>query len=170
MPTTLIPERIDHRKLASQAGLLEGTLPLGLFQRFAEMVSDRKGEVHLMLAFSKRDSGTTKVDGSALSTVEMVCQNCMEPFQLEVSCDISTKVLTDESEMQKLEEMEDAIVEEGRIISVADLVEDHLILALPMIPRHEVGKCLGSEYGLQKETSPKEKLEREAKKYVSTFC
>ena len=134
------------------------------------MVLDRKGKVHLELAFSKGDSGGTKVDGSALSKVELECQNCMEPFQIEVKCEISVEVVTDESKLQKLDQIEDAIVEPGKLISVADLVEDHLILALPMIPRHEIGKCLGTAYKQQKGTFLEDRGKEEEKNTYRPFA
>ncbi len=75
MSTGPIPERVDHRKLANQAGLIEGTLPIQCFHRLGEMLVVSEGDVYLRLEFSKGDFGSTRVDGSAATEV---CTNMPE--------------------------------------------------------------------------------------------
>ena len=149
MSTGPIPERVDHRKLANQAGLIEGTLPIQCFHRFGEMLVVSEGDVYLRLEFSKGDFGSTRVNGSAATEVCLICQNCMQQFRRQVSCDVALQVVSDESKLERLSEADDAIVEPGKVISVAELVEDELILAMPMIPRHEEGECLETDYEQQ---------------------
>jgi uncharacterized protein len=73
----------------------------------------------------------------------------MQHFRRQVSCDVSLQVVSDESKLGRLPEGEDAIVAPDKIISIAELVEDELILAMPMIPRHEEGRCLETDYQQQ---------------------
>ncbi len=40
----------------------------------------------------------------------------------------------------------DGIVTPDKVMAVADLIEDELILTMPMIPRHEEGECPKTEY------------------------
>ena len=149
MSTGPIPERVDHRKLANQAGLIEGTLPIQCFHRFGEMLVVREGDVYLRLEFSGGDFGSTRVNGSAATEVCLVCQNCMKQFRRQVSCDIALQVVSDESKLERLSEGDDAVVAPDKIISIAELVEDELILAMPMISRHEEGQCLETDYEQQ---------------------
>ena len=149
MSTGPIPERVDHRKLANQAGLIEGTLPIQCFHRFGEMLVVSEGDVNLRLEFSQGDFGSTSVNGSAATEVSLICQNCMQQFRRKVSCDVALQVVTDESKLEHLPELDDAIVAPDKVISVVDLVEDELILAMPMISRHEEGQCLETDYEQQ---------------------
>jgi uncharacterized protein len=73
----------------------------------------------------------------------------MQQFRRQVSCDVALQVVSDESKLERLSEADDAIVEPDKVISVAELVEDELILAMPMIPRHEEGQCLETDYERQ---------------------
>jgi uncharacterized protein len=73
----------------------------------------------------------------------------MQQFRRQVSCDVALQVVSDESKLEGLSEVDDAIVEPDKVISVAELVEDELILAMPMIPRHEEGQCLETDYEQQ---------------------
>ena len=146
MSTGPIPERVDHRKLANQAGLIEGTLPIQCFHRLGGMLVVREGDVYLRLEFSKGDFGSTRVDGTVSTEVCTICQNCMQQFWRKISCDVALQVVSDESKLERLTEDEDAIVAPEKVISVAELIEDELILAMPMIPRHEEGECSETDY------------------------
>jgi uncharacterized protein len=146
MLTGPIPERVDHRKLANQAGLIEGSLPLQRFHRLGEMLVVREGEVYVRLEFSKGDFGSTRVNGSAATEVCLICQNCMQQFRRQVTCELALRVVSDESKLEHLPELDDAIVAPDKVISLAELVEDELILAMPMISRHEEGQCPDTGY------------------------
>jgi uncharacterized protein len=70
----------------------------------------------------------------------------MHPFWRKISCNIDLHVVSDETKLDSLTENEDAIVAADNVISVADLIEDEMILAMPMIPRHEEGQCPETDY------------------------
>lgn len=146
MLTGPIPERVDHRKLANQAGLIEGSLPIQCFHRFGEMLVAREGDVYLRLEFSKGDFGSTRVIGSAATEVCLICQNCMQEYRQPVTCELDLRVVSDESKLERVPEVDDAIVAPDKVISLAELVEDDLILTMPMIPRHEEGQCPDTDY------------------------
>jgi uncharacterized metal-binding protein YceD (DUF177 family) len=70
----------------------------------------------------------------------------MQQFWRKISCDVALQIISDESKLERLDKNEDAIVAPDNVISIAELIEDELILAMPMIPRHEEGKCPESDY------------------------
>ena len=155
MSTGPIPERVDHRKLANQAGLIEGRLPIQCFHRLGEMLVVREGDVYLRLEFGNGDFGSTRVNGLAATEACLICQNCMQQFRRQVTCDIALQVVSDESKLERMPEVDDAIVAPDKVIPVADLVEDELILAMPMIPRHEEGQCPETDYEQEEIVLPK---------------
>tara|TARA_B110000444_G_C18380201_1_gene384470 strand:+ start:76 stop:396 length:321 start_codon:yes stop_codon:yes gene_type:complete len=75
----------------------------------------------------------------------------MEQFWRKIRCDVALQVVSDESKLERLTKDEDAIVAPDKVISVAELIEDELILAMPMIPRHEEGQC--PETGYEREVA-----------------
>jgi uncharacterized protein len=169
MSTGPIPERVDHRKLANQAGLIEGTLPIQCFHRLGEMLVVSEGEVYLRLEFSKGDFGSTRVNGTAATEVCIICQNCMQQFRRSVSCDVALLVVSDESKLERLPEADDAIVAADKVISVAELVEDELILAMPMIPRHEEGQCPETDYAQEEIVLQETQEEQEVEEVQTTY-
>jgi uncharacterized metal-binding protein YceD (DUF177 family) len=57
---------------------------------------------------------------------------------------------------------EDIVIHEDRLISISELVEDQLMLALPMIARHDDGECPETDYEKERESLPEGKIERDA--------
>ena len=154
METGPLPRLVDHYKMANQAQELEGTIPLNEFARLCEIVSGDEGDVHLKLAFSKSDQNRTHVSGEAGVEVTLICQNCMTAFATHLSCSVDAQIVADESELRSLEEDQDGLVSAERLVPVTQLVEDELLLAVPMIPRHTEGDCPGHGFQSEVEGQP----------------
>ena len=69
----------------------------------------------------------------------------MTSYMQPVDCTVDTLIVADESDLWSLEDDTDGLVCAERIIAVTDLVEDELILAVPMIPRHH-DECSGDDF------------------------
>lgn len=143
-----LPELLDHRKLANQQGIVEGSFPVKQLERFGELLVDPAGDVSLRLVFSKGEHDRTEVHGHVATEVRLECQSCLQPVTIELSSDIAVIVVKSEAELEKLGEEQDCIISADKLMPIAALVEDELMLAVPMIPRHREGECPESEYAV----------------------
>ena len=146
MLTGPLPALVDHRKMASQAKILEGLVPVSQLHRLRDMLAEIDGDVYLKLAFSRGNQERTRISGTTSATVELICQNCLAPYRQDLQCELDLEVVEQESELALLEEDADGFVADSHEIRLVDLIEDELILAVPMIPRHADGECPGREY------------------------
>ncbi len=103
------------------------------------MVLGKQGEVKFSLTFSEEDQGRTVIKGNASTEVNLECQACLENFVVGVSCEINTIILDELEELFDLEQDRAAIVATGKTVSLQDILEDELMIALPMVPRHPHG-------------------------------
>ena len=156
METGPLPRLVDHYKMANQAQELEGSIPLSEFARLRAGVSGDEGEVHLRLAFSKNDHNRTHVSGKAIAAVTLVCQNCMSEFTLGLNAEIDVEIVADETELSSLDDEQDGVVSAERVVALTQLVEDELILAVPMIPRHSEVDCPGNAFQPETTSEPAE--------------
>ncbi|MGI9323265.1 MAG: YceD family protein, partial [Pseudomonadales bacterium] len=121
---------------------LKGDLPIGGFQRLAAS-AECLGSVALALSFALDDQGRPRVKGSARVKARLVCQNCLAGFETELACRVDSVILADAEALDGLKQQEDGVLASGKLVRTADLVEDELLLSLPMAPRHEDGECYG---------------------------
>jgi len=75
---------------------------------------------------------------TAGTTVLLECQRCLQPMTQALQVDRAFRFVRGEAEAARLdEELEDDVLELSPRLDLHALVEDELILALPLVPRHE---------------------------------
>ena len=137
MQTPSFPSKIDPWRLATEGGRLEGALALAALPRLVAELNRTEGVVNIALVAGIDPHGVRCIKGVVRAGVELVCQRCLGLFQFALDVTVSLGLVHGEAEADRLpEDYEPLLVAEGTI-SVADLVEDELLLALPRIPRHE---------------------------------
>lgn len=96
---------------------------------------------------------TVHLDGQVMLT----CQRCLEGFPFDLEIDERIVMVKDEAALPELEDEVagvDVIVQPERL-DVAALVEDEILLALPLAPAHAQGVCgAGTEASQQKRETP----------------
>ncbi len=111
------------------------------------------GRVHARLRFG-REQGFAVADVQLNARLEVVCQRCMEPMQLELQT--HSPVLLVESEREAEEApagWETFLAPEGRL-DFRGLVAEELLLAVPIVPLHPVGsQCAAAPAGSGKDAT-----------------
>lgn len=76
---------------------------------------------------------------SAQAPVWLTCQRCLQPFEVPLAFERRLRFVRGEAEAEALDaESEDDVLALSRSLDLRELVEDELLLALPIVPRHEV--------------------------------
>lgn len=76
---------------------------------------------------------------TAQATVSMTCQRCLSPLQVSLDVRHGVQFVAGEEEAAALDaEGDDDVLALTRSLNAQALVEDELLLALPLVPRHEV--------------------------------
>tara|TARA_R110002072_G_scaffold3830_6_gene27400 strand:+ start:80912 stop:81472 length:561 start_codon:yes stop_codon:yes gene_type:complete len=141
-----LPARVNHRKLATEKRKLEGTLQLRDFSRLTDSLLEPEGEVSATLAFRKARKQASLVVGDASVIVSLTCQNCLAPVDYKLSARLNHVIVNTAEALFDLEEDIDGIVSPEDLISPVDLLEDELILSLPMVARHDNADCKVEDY------------------------
>ena len=75
----------------------------------------------------------------AQATVRLTCQRCLQPVEDHLDVERSFLFVRDEAQAAALdEESEDDVLVISRSLDAQALLEDELLLALPLVPRHDV--------------------------------
>lgn len=131
-----LPERVNPYRLADQGRELVGSYPLNLMPRLAEAASEVSGEAMVRMAFSRSTGGLALVEGEIQATLGLTCQRCLGLMDYPVKTEISVAFVPDDATAGSMQEDYDAMVVPDELF-IRDLIEDELMLSLPLIARHE---------------------------------
>jgi uncharacterized protein len=139
------PDRLDARAFAEAGGRLQIVTPLSHFPRLRdEMDGDEKslGDVQWAAAAEMR-SGTSGgaptpwLHLTVHTNLPLTCQRCLGPVDTSLDVDRWFRFVADEAtaEAQDDDVEEDLLAMEPRP-SLFEVVEDELLMALPLVPLH----------------------------------
>ena len=152
--------RYDLDALAEREAVLSGEIGLRQLTRLCEFLHSERGNIQASLKFHRQTDRSVTVDLSFETVLELICQRCLEPVVRNVSEQSSLTLLAPESmNSRETKEGEAVVLTEGRL-NPAALIEDELIVSLPIIPRHaEIDEC-GSVAQAVQALAPEEWSER----------
>ncbi|MDE1462623.1 YceD family protein [Spartinivicinus poritis] len=136
-----LPKIVDPRRLAKQSVSLKGRWPVADLEQLANYLTNTEGEVEADLNFSQDAEGHFVISGQLTAQVQMTCQRCLEPVSLSVTSDILLAVVWSDESGKQLPDNLDPIVVADEHLSLARLIDEELILNLPIVPAHEDPVC-----------------------------
>jgi uncharacterized protein len=137
MPRAPQPPTIDPARLDEKAQVFEETLPPGAFPRLAESLANGEGELHYRVTARLGQHRRLEVSCIIEGFVFLTCQATLDTFRHPVSIDDRLVLVEDEASLPPIYEEGDAedYLVANEPVEVRELVEDAVILALPMVPR-----------------------------------
>lgn len=136
-----IPPHVDPRKLADRQATLEGELPLSKFARLSESLESNQGAVSARFDFGRDEQRTVTFHSALDVTVKMVCQRCLEVVELPIHSECDYAVVNEGANTQHLPKGYDVLEVGEDPLDLVALVEDELLLALPIVPLHDPKDC-----------------------------
>lgn len=136
-----LPIHVDPFRLATQGVLLAGQLPLRSMQRLKASLMDEQGNVNVSLQFGIDPEGVHFVNATLAGCMTLQCQRCMQSMTYDIMSTFVSGIVVNEQEAEKLNESYEPIIAEGGNLVIQDLVEDELILSLPIVPMHDPMLC-----------------------------
>ena len=111
-----------------------GKLPLASLRRLRGSLAESNGEVAYDLEFGKDDIGVAHLRVRADATLPLTCQRTLEAFGLPVHVDIKLGLIAREADEAALPSDYEALLTADGRVRLAEVIEDELILALPVVP------------------------------------
>lgn len=127
-----IPVHVCASRAVARSERYEGSVPASCLPRLADLAPR---EMLADLAFTADASGLGRIGGRIGGVLRLQCQACLDDYDwsLEASVDL-VMVGSEEAESRLLPACEPVMVEEDRVPLHA-LVEDEVLLALPLLRR-----------------------------------
>jgi len=120
--------------LAAQRSF-EGVLPLSSMPRLCETLEQPEGECSFALEFGREVLDVPYVEVRVQAELPLICQRSLQRFLLPVSVVQRLALVRHEDQEAELPEGYEALLPDADgTIRPIDLIEDELILALPVVP------------------------------------
>jgi uncharacterized protein len=131
----------DAFVFAREGRVLEGTLAVSALERLHDLLAEVSGEVAFRLEGFKGANGELMLHLEVSGVLPLACQRCLKSVAFDLDVDNLLQLVPEGAELSQ-EELEDDtrdFLPVARELNVVDLVEDEILLTLPVAPRHE--KC-----------------------------
>ena len=141
-----LPLRIEPKRLARIGETIAGEYAIHDMQRLVELLYDSTGKVIFSLDFIF-DNGQNipLIKGSIEAQVNIPCQRCLGGMEFKIDNPVFLGITNSRSGSVSLpDECEPLQLDEDSIL-LQDLIEDELILALPISAMHNAHECNATE-------------------------
>ncbi len=128
-----LPESVDAWRMVSARRSFAGSVAVAGMDRLVELLASRVGTVDYQLDFGRDALGTGYLDVHASANVELLCQRTLEPFVATLVVDQRLGLIGDESEEAALPAEYEPLRIDGPLV-LKDVIEDELLLAIPLVP------------------------------------
>ena len=131
----------DAFAFARDSRVLEGTLAIAELGRLQDLLAGTDGMLAWRLDGFPGERGEPLLRLTVAGRLALACQRCLEAVAFDLDIDSLLEIVPAGTELSQ-DELEDDtrdFLPVERELDVAELVEDEILLALPVAPRHE--KC-----------------------------
>jgi len=139
------PQRLDVKAFAQAQAQLEGDQPLSQFNRLVLEAQGPHEGVDIRWAAQgelRAESGAEPqiwLHLQAETDLPMICQRCLAPASIPLDVDRSFRFVADEATAEALDdESEEDLLSLSKDFDLFELLEDELLMELPVVPMHEV--------------------------------
>jgi len=136
-----LPDTIKPQSLIDTGGHLSGFRKLADMERLSSQLVSNDGVVEARLDFGRDSQGIRFVKGRLKTELALTCQRCLDTMRYPVDLAISLAIISTEDKAEELPEQYDPLVLDSQLLSLTTLIEDEVILALPIVAMHPEAEC-----------------------------
>ena len=155
MTNSALPNFFEPYRLADRNARFSGSVSAGLLPRVKDAVVALES-VHVTVEFSRDQDGYRIATGRLTGNVTLTCERCMGDMHHSVDTEFELALVAEEAQIPSLPKRYDPwLVTPGEEVSVGALLEDTMLLAIPVFPKHEPEECqIKMSFGVENEDDP----------------
>jgi DUF177 domain-containing protein len=130
---------IDGLEFAKAASRLRGAWPVDEFLRLRDVLRSTAGVLHYELQGVAEERGRPALHLKVRGELHLTCQRCLGALELPLRIETSLRLAPTQADVdaEPLEAEGPESIVAGKEMAVQALVEDEVLLAIPIAPRHE---------------------------------
>jgi len=137
-----LPIRFDPVNFADHKRQLHGLVKTKAMLRLLENVVSAESTAIADLKLSRGLYGYPLVEGVVEASVMMRCERCLDEVHIDLKAEISVLVKPENEAVPEKEGTKDADMPDfhgydGKILVLSEMLEEELLLVLPLVPKHQ---------------------------------
>lgn len=133
---------IDSLEFAHNNQSLQGSISIGNLERLHSYLAHTSGELAYLISGMLDGDDKPLLEISINGDIDLICQRCLKKMQYTLN--IKTRLILAQSEHELSRYDDDIFVEAiyaSNELDALALIEDEIILSLPISPRHQDTNC-----------------------------
>lgn len=126
----------DLMSLAERGAVLEGTIELARLARLKDLLNSSEGCAKARMRFRRDEGDMLLMEFECEADLELVCQRCLEAVRHPVREKVDFAIAENEDSLAVLPHGMNLITLNGDRFQPSTLIEDELIVSLPLVPKH----------------------------------
>ena len=138
----LLPKTIDPIRMATRGAHLEGKLSLNQCARLQDICDQEQMQATVSMDLNMDTVANIPfVRGNIIATINAICQRCNARMTYPLAISFQLSPVTTEMAAKNLPKSYEPLILETEKIDISDIIEDEILLALPMVTKHADGEC-----------------------------
>lgn len=149
MSETKLPHTIDLAKFTEQCSHLEGVVALADMARLQEILHCKQnlGEAEVSVEGGIDQQGLRYLKGRVIADVPLQCQRCLQIMVTHLDIKFLLSPVYNDEEAAQLPQAYEAFYLTRAEVDLLTIIEDELMLALPLAPKHNAKECTAAMRG-----------------------
>ncbi len=131
-----LPAHLNFVQKANNGLELQGKWPLNQLERLAGALFSDRGELEADLVFD-RAGRIPFINGKITAVLHLRCQRCMQEMEFKVDNVFKLGLVLNETQAAELPDEYEPYLVESDNNYLAEILEEELLLALPLVARHD---------------------------------
>jgi uncharacterized protein len=117
-----------------------GFIAVSQMRRLAQRLSDTGDKLEVALEIGQDDQDITFARGTVNGDVTLICQRCLLPMRLPIQIEYQVAFVDNEYQLDQLPAHYEPVITD-EFVKTATMIEDEVLLSLPIVALHPAGKC-----------------------------
>ncbi len=140
-----LPAKVRYAENAVRPLEFNGVVPVSRLPRLCELVSveeiDTLPPVSAQLQTARGKDGGAQLHGRLQGCLSLRCERCLQPLRWAFDFELVLRLVRSEANEKRLLDHCEPLLLEDDWLPLHQLIEDEILLALPMAPAHPAGNC-----------------------------
>lgn len=155
-----LPEHLDPIRFCDQKAALQGSIKLSKFNNLKPLLASDDEAVEVVLNFSRDSEKRAVIRTHYCGVLNLICQRCLQDYAKEFDIEAQLAVIETLEQAHDLPDELDPLLFQGELVSTKDMIEEELLLLIPMVPRCDRQGCKDQYPHEEVEMTPQEDTHR----------